>query len=107
MLLVVAQLLAAKLVLVHHFLQLEKGSRFVPANVAQVIGATTTQRYQFGVFKLGYINLIVSVIGIILNPEGNRIKQFVILNKLYIADGMYFLAPAYHFVGAVIVNVFN
>ncbi len=40
------------------------------ADIAQVVWAAATQGYLFGIFKLGYINFIVSVVGIILNAEG-------------------------------------
>lgn len=92
---------------IKHFLQLEKSRRFVAANIAQVVRAATTQRNQPGVFKLGYVYLIIGIIGIIFNPEGYRVKQIIVLHQLNITNGVNFLSPADNFICTVIVNVFD
>ncbi len=78
----------------------------MPADITQVIRTGATHGHTLRIFVIGYINLVIGGIVVVLNAENNRTKKVVMFNQVNKSDGMDLLSPPDHFITAVCVNVF-
>jgi hypothetical protein len=84
MVLVVLDDAVAEHVFIRHVLQTKQGSRFVPADIAEVIRTTATQRHQFGVGIFLDVHFVESVVAIVLYAKNNAAGKLVVLHHFNI-----------------------
>jgi hypothetical protein len=105
--LMVNHFLVAQEVLIHHFLQLEKGGRLVPTDISQVIRATAPQVHRLRIPVLLHIYLVECAVSIIPNAKDDRSREFIMLHQFNITNGMNLFPSSDYFVRSVGVNIFN
>jgi hypothetical protein len=105
--LVVYDLLVSQEVFVHHFLQLKQSSRFVPANISQVIGASAPEIHGFGIPVFLHIYFVERAVSIVPNAKDYRPGKFIVFHQFYITDGMNLFTPANYFIRPVGIHIFN
>ena len=91
-------------VLIDHVLQADERSRFMPANVAEVIGAGTPDGHRFGIGVFLDVNLVEDAVIIVLYPEHHTAHELIVLHHLHVSEALDLFSTPDHFIGAVVVN---
>lgn len=78
----------------------------MPADVAEVVGAGTTQEQRFRIVIFLNVYFVKSSITIISYPKGNRAHKIIMINQFNISEGVNFFPTPYNFICAGIVYVF-
>jgi hypothetical protein len=94
-------------ILIQQLLELEKGGRFMPADIPEVIWAAAPDGKGPRVLILLDMDFVECGVVVILHPECHGAQQLIMFNEFHVADGMDFFAPADDFVCAVVVNKFQ
>ena len=77
------------------------------AYIAQVIRAGAPYQKGFWIVILLNINLVKGGIAVISHAEGNGINKIIMLHQLNIPGSMDLFAPAYDFISAGIIDIFD
>src|ERR1700743_309964 len=107
MTLVVMDLFRLQHVPVQQLLELDQRSRFMTADISQIIWAAAANGQRLGVLEFLHVYFVIRGIAVILNPEGNRFEQLVVFDQLYVTNGVDLFPPTNHFIGSIGIYILN
>jgi hypothetical protein len=79
----------------------------VSANIPHIIRAGAAHSNRAGIVILLNIYFVKCTVAVVFDPEDYTCHQLIMFNQLNESLGMDLFSTAYHFIGAVIVNIFD